>query len=300
MESARAIKKVVHTAEDQEWVHNLTNVVEENVVVGAYEKLGEAQWPIRNVLHGSWLGHPVHATVSDIPVGAWSTALVLDTAEIVFGKKELGPGADAAVAIGLVGASAASISGLADWKHTKGSTQRTGLLHGLLNGVATMLYLLSFVLRKSGARGPGQLVSTLGFACTAAGSYLGGELVFDRLVGVSRAESPDEPEDFTPIASVNDLQENAPYRFEVNDVPVVVVKSNGEFYALSDVCAHLGVALSDGEVHDGCITCPAHGSTFKLENGALVTGPSAYSQPTFEVRVNDGYVEIRKRSQSSD
>jgi nitrite reductase/ring-hydroxylating ferredoxin subunit/uncharacterized membrane protein len=296
MESARAIKQIVRRAENQTWVHDLTNTIEDKVVVDAYERLGQAQWPIRNVLHGSFMGHPLHATVSDIPTGAWATAMVLDTAEVAFGKKNLGPGADAAIAFGLVGASAASVSGWADWKHTKGSTQRTGLVHGLLNGAATGMYLTSLILRKSGARGAGQIVSTLGFGLTLAGAYLGGELVFDRMVSVNRAEPPAEPEEFTAIAAVDDLQEQTPYRFEVNDVPVVVVRSNGTFYALSDICAHLGRPLSGGEVHDGCITCPAHSSTFKLENGAVVTGPAAYSQPTFETRINEGYLEIRARN----
>jgi nitrite reductase/ring-hydroxylating ferredoxin subunit/uncharacterized membrane protein len=300
MESARTIKHAIHSVEQQEWVHDLTNKIEDNVVVGAYEKLGDAQWPIRNVLHGSFMGHPLHATITDVPTGAWTTAFVFDTAEIVFGKKDLGPGADAAIAVGLAGASVASVSGWADWKHTKGSTQRTGLIHGLLNGAATGFYLSSWILRKLGARGLGQVFSTIGFGLTIAGAYLGGELVFDRLVGVSRADVPDEPEEFTPIASVDDLQENVPYSFEVNEVPVVVVKSRGDFYALSDVCAHLGRPLSGGEVHDGCITCPAHGSTFKLENGAVVTGPAAYSQPTFDVRINEGYIEIRRRALTQD
>jgi nitrite reductase/ring-hydroxylating ferredoxin subunit/uncharacterized membrane protein len=294
MESARAIKKIVREAESQEWVHDLTNQVEEKVTE-TYDKLGEAQWPIRNVLHGSFMGHPLHATVTDIPTGAWTTAFVLDAADILFDQKQLAPGADAAIAVGLAGASAASASGWADWKHTKGSTQRTGLIHGMLNGAATAFYLTSFILRKTGLRGLGQVFSTLGFGLTLAGSYLGGELVFDRLVGTSRAELSEEPADFTPIAAENDLEEDTPYRFEVNEVPIVVVKSNGTFYALSDVCSHLSAPLSGGEVHDECITCPAHGSTFKLTNGAVVTGPTAYSQPTFDVRINDGYLEVRTR-----
>lgn len=297
METARAVKQAIHSVEQQEWVHELTNKIEDNVIVGAYEKLGDAQWPIRNVLHGSFMGHPLHATVTDIPTGAWATAMILDTAEIAFGKRELGPGADAAVGIGLAGASVASLSGWADWKHTKGSTQRTGLIHGLLNGAATGFYLISFILRKTGARRFGQVFSTVGFGLTLAGSYLGGELVFDQLVGVSRAKTSPEPEEFTPIASVDDFEDNKPYKFEVNGTEVVVVRSAGKFYALSDVCSHLGRPLSGGEVHDGCITCPAHGSTFKLENGAVVTGPAAYSQPAFDVRVNDGYVEVRSQHQ---
>lgn len=292
MESARAIKQVVQDVEQQEWVHDLTEKMEENIG-GVYNQLGATQIPIRDILHGSFMGHPLHAAVTDIPVGAWTTALVLDAVEIFLGKKNLAPGADAAIAIGLAGASVASASGWADWKHTNGSTKRTGLIHGLFNGAATGFYLASFVLRKTGLRGLGQAFSTVGFGLTLSGSYLGGELVFDRLVGTSRAELSKEPEEFTPIAAEDDLEENTPYRFEVNKIPIVVVRSNGTFYALSDVCSHLGAPLSGGEIHDNCIICPAHGSTFKLTNGAVVTGPTAYSQPTFDVRINDGYLEVR-------
>jgi nitrite reductase/ring-hydroxylating ferredoxin subunit/uncharacterized membrane protein len=293
MESARAIKRIVHDLQDAEWLEELSDFVEENVVVGTYEKLGEAQWPIRNMLHGSFMGHPLHPMVSDVPTGAWTTAFIFDVLDVVFKRRDLSPGADTAILIGLLGGSVTAISGWADWKHTKDGTQRAGLVHGLLNMGAAGLYLTSLLLRKGGARGLGQIVSTAGYGMVLAGAYIGGELVFDRWVGVSRAEAPAEPEQFTPIASVDDLEENTPYRFEVNEVPIVVVRQGGFFYALSDVCAHLGRPLSGGEVHNGCITCPAHGSTFKLENGAVVTGPSAYSQPTLDVRVRDGYVEVR-------
>lgn len=294
MESARVIKNVIRDVEEQEWLAALSKAVEENVVIGAYGKLGEKQWPIRNVLHGSFLGHPFHAMISDVPTGAWATAMVLDSGDALFGKQELGPGADAAITFGLAGASLAAVSGLADWKHTKDGTQHTGLVHGMFNLTAAGCYLSSLLLRRSGARGVGQIMSTVGFGLTLAGAYLGGELVFDRMVAVTRAEEPEEPAEFTPIASVDDLEEGTPYRFEVNDVPVVVVRQDGKFHALSDICAHLGRPLSGGTVHDGCITCPAHSSTFKLENGAVVHGPAAYPQPQFEVRERNGYVEIRK------
>jgi nitrite reductase/ring-hydroxylating ferredoxin subunit/uncharacterized membrane protein len=296
MESARAIKRVVHTVEDQEWLEQLSDLIEENVVVGAYEKLGESQWPIRNVLHGSFLGHPLHPVISDVPTGSWTTAFVLDIAEALSGRKDLGPGADAAISLGLVASVPTALSGLADWKHTKEETQRTGLVHGLLNLAAVGFYLFSLLLRRAGARGLGQVMSTIGFGLVFAGAYLGGELVFDRWVGTSRVKEPEGPEDFTPIGPVDDLEEATPYEFEVDGESIVVVRSGGVVYALSDVCAHLGRQLSGGEVHDGCITCPAHGSTYKLENGAVVTGPAAYPQPVFDVRIRDGQVEIRKPS----
>jgi nitrite reductase/ring-hydroxylating ferredoxin subunit len=70
-------------------------------------------------------------------------------------------------------------------------------------------------------------------------------------------------------------------------------KGVGEVYALADRCCHQSGPLSDGEFVDGCIVCPWHGSTFRLTDGMCVAGPATAPQPTFDVRLNDGLVEVR-------
>ncbi len=59
-----------------------------------------------NFLHGTWLGHPLHPVLSDVPLGAWTAALALDGIEAASGRRELGPGADAAITVGLGGVAA--------------------------------------------------------------------------------------------------------------------------------------------------------------------------------------------------
>lgn len=68
---------------------------------------GRAGRPIRNLLHGRWLGHPLHPALTDVPIGAWTVALVFDVPTMGRGRQALVPGADAAIEVGLVGAAGA-------------------------------------------------------------------------------------------------------------------------------------------------------------------------------------------------
>jgi nitrite reductase/ring-hydroxylating ferredoxin subunit len=79
----------------------------------------------------------------------------------------------------------------------------------------------------------------------------------------------------------------------LQDTTVVLARVNGEVHALADRCAHRGGALHEGELVDGCVECPLHGSRFRLADGSVERGPSAYPQPRYEVRVRDGRIAVR-------
>ena len=70
-----------------------------------------------------------------------------------------------------------------------------------------------------------------------------------------------------PLARIADVPANTPKAFEAGGQRIVVVNYEGKFYALDDLCPHLAVPLSRGEVRDACIVCPGHGSVFNLETG---------------------------------
>src|SRR5690242_11228166 len=72
--------------------------------------------PLRNVLDGKWLGTPLHPALTDVPVGATTTAVLLDAAQTVLRTPDLAVAADRALAVGVLGTLPAAMTGLADWR----------------------------------------------------------------------------------------------------------------------------------------------------------------------------------------
>src|SRR5215208_4546213 len=100
------------------------------VVRQAYESAGPGGRQAKNALHGVWLGHPLHPVFTDVPIGAWTTALALDAA--ANGDPGMRRAATFAIGVGLAGAAGAALSGLTDWSETDGRSRRAGLIHGLM------------------------------------------------------------------------------------------------------------------------------------------------------------------------
>jgi nitrite reductase/ring-hydroxylating ferredoxin subunit/uncharacterized membrane protein len=260
-----------------------------------HESLEHAE-SLKNVLHGVWLGHPLHPVLTDIPVGAWTTVAVLDAAAGTTPGDGYDRAAETAIAVGLAGAVGSAITGLTDWSETDGGSRRLGLVHGLINATATSLYVASLMARRRGHRAAGRGYSAVGYALLMAGAYLGGSLVYKNQIGVNRAANADLPEMFTRVARLEELVESQPKTAEINDTPIVMVRQGAEVFTLMARCAHAGGPLGDGKVEGRTIQCPWHGSTYDLSSGHVVEGPSAHPQPCLETRVIDGWVEVRGRS----
>lgn len=278
----------------QDWLDAAADAIQP-AVKETFEAGGEAGREIKNFLHGTWLGHPVHPMITDIPIGAWTTAAVLDVVELT-GEKKYAPGADAAIAVGLVGAIGAAVTGITDWSETNGHSRKIGLMHGLLNTAAAALYGTSLVCRSKKERGTGIGLALLGYAVTGAAAYLGGHMVYNEQVGVDHtADTHEYPHEFVAVLAEDDLAENQMKCVETGGVPVMLARQNGEIYAMQNNCSHMGGPLYEGELlDDGSVRCPWHGSRFALEDGRVLDGPSTYNQPHFETRVRDGQIEVKK------
>src|SRR5438477_3278144 len=194
MESTRALSRIA----DQPALDPIAEPLSQ-AVRDAYELAGPAGQQMKNAVHGVWLGHPLHPVFTDLPIGAWTTALVLDAAAAASHDRGMERAADVAIAVGLAGAAAAAVTGLTDWSETSGRSRRTGLVHGLLNIAATTLYAAAYVLRRNGSRSAGQTCAIAGYSVALGSAWLGGDLVYDQRVGVNHADA-DEPEAFTPVA----------------------------------------------------------------------------------------------------
>src|SRR6185295_5050036 len=170
--------------------------------------------------------------LTDVPLGAWTAAFALDAMESISGRKELGAGADMAIAVGLVGAAGAAVTGLTDWSETDGKARRTGLVHGLLNIAATTLYCAAYLLRRNGSRETGQRLAIAGYAVALGSAWLGGDLVYDQRVGVTHADG-EEPEKFTTVARSADVPEGTMKHVEKNDADLLLARRHDRVCALA-------------------------------------------------------------------
>jgi nitrite reductase/ring-hydroxylating ferredoxin subunit/uncharacterized membrane protein len=265
----------------------------QGAVSRAFTAAGPAGREAKNFLHGTWLGHPLHPALTDIPIGAWTAALALDGLEAVTGRHEFAAGADASIAVGLAGAVGAAATGLTDWSATDGRARNIGLVHGLLNSGAALLYATSLAMRYRNERRTGVGLSLLGYTVAAAAAYLGGHMVYGERIGVDHAPVDSLPDDYVPVLPEADLHEGELKKVECQGVPVLLVRRQGEVFALAETCSHLGGPLSEGTLQGDVVQCPWHGSRFCIRDGSVVDGPATFPQPRIAVRVRDGIIEVR-------
>jgi nitrite reductase/ring-hydroxylating ferredoxin subunit/uncharacterized membrane protein len=284
--------RAIQIVDRQDWLEPLADRLQSTLSHTA-TAVGSAGQQVEDVLHGRWLGHPLHPALVNLPLGAWTVAAALDALEEVSGNRALGSGADAAISLGLVGALGAALTGIADWRHTEGQARRVGLAHGLLNTGALALYTTSLLLRRFKARRAGRGVAMLGYMVANASAYLGGHLVFNEQIGVDHTADQQLPRVFVPVMSAAELPENTLHRVTAEGMPVLLLRRGEQIYAIAETCAHLGGPLVEGKCEDLSVICPWHGSRFSLETGDVLKGPSTYPQPCFETRIQQGQIEVR-------
>ena len=285
MESTNALMRVAENPAIDHVAEPLSKAVR-----GAYEAAGPIGTPVKNALHGVWLGHPLHPVFTDLPIGAWTTALALDAASN--GDPGMRRAATFAIGVGLTGALGAAVTGLTDWSETDGRSRRAGLVHGLLNLTATALFTTAFALRKKDSHEGGRKCAWAGYAIAVGAAYLGGDLVYDQRIGVTHADTQ-FPEEFTPILASAALADNSMVCARAGSADVLLVRQHGRVCALAHSCAHLGGPLSEGTLKDRSVVCPWHGSEFSLEDGRVLNGPATQNQPCLVARERDGQIEVK-------
>lgn len=246
---------------------------------------------LRAVLHGRPLGHPMHPMLVQIPIGAWSSAAVLD---LVPGARRH---AHLMVALGTVAAVPAAWAGWVDWAEQHEQQMRTGLVHAVGMGAAIGLYGGSWAARGRGRHGWGRVLGFTGLTVASAGGFLGGHLAYRQSAGANKTEPVAhlvEP-GWHALGPVDAFPVGEACRRVVGEVPVLVVReSEHAVHVLAARCSHFSGPLPEGELVDGRIRCPWHGSVFRVADGWNVDGPATAPQPRFDTRTDgDGTLHVR-------
>ncbi|MGH2472390.1 MAG: Rieske 2Fe-2S domain-containing protein [Candidatus Limnocylindria bacterium] len=242
---------------------------------------------LKDFLGGVWLGHPLHPAITDVPIGAYLVALVLDLS----GQRAA---ATAAIGVGIVFMLLAALAGYADYIDLEGKSRRFGTVHSALMVVALVAYIVSFVMRLGATPSAAELwLSVIGFLIVITSAYVGGELVYNLGTQVDRHAWRGGGTKWTAL-DVTDIPADKPVKAKAGAQTLVVVRRSSGLDALHDVCAHQGCSLSEGKIVGDTIECQCHGSRYRLGDGLVVRGPAVFDQPHYEVREADGKLEVRR------
>ncbi|MGV0627611.1 Rieske 2Fe-2S domain-containing protein [Mycolicibacter minnesotensis] len=294
----RASHRLLETLARQAWLDRPSYRLE-NVVSLVFNAFGGSRNRVANFLNGVWLGHPVHPPLASLTTGAIGTTVALDGLSLLSGGSSsemlsASRFAQRALGLGIAANVASAVTGVTDWQHTHEQDRRIGLVHGVLNLVATGLYIQSWRLRRSGRHLLGAAVSAGGYGITSASGFLGGALVFGSGIGIDQSGERLRIDDWTPVLPAAELPADKKLkRIEVDGVGVVLYRDGDTVSAFAGWCPHLAAPMQDGWVDRGRIVCPWHGSQFDIDSGAVVRGPAAAPLPCYSARIRAEMVELR-------
>jgi nitrite reductase/ring-hydroxylating ferredoxin subunit/uncharacterized membrane protein len=249
---------------------------------------------VRDLLHGTWLGHPLHPVLVQAPVGAFLSAAVLD---LLPGQRRA---AGTLIAAGTAASLPAAAAGITDWATLGREQRRVGLVHATGNTVALSLYVGSLAARGRGRPGLGRALAYAGLSAAGASAYLGGHLAYTQGAGVNAAVSDLRrvPDGWQPVAELAALPNGKPVVRHAGDVPILLYRTGDRVTAFVERCAHACGPLGEGDVvgvgEQACVVCPWHGSTFQLTDGRVVHGPASTDQPALRTRISRGHVEVAR------
>jgi nitrite reductase/ring-hydroxylating ferredoxin subunit len=252
---------------------------------------------VKDVLHGTWLGHPLHPVLVQVPVGSWVSAGLLDAIPA------MRPAATVLITTGVAASLPAAASGAADWSEQGTGVRRLGVVHAVANTVALGLYVGSLAARAKGRGTLGRVLSYAGLGIAGGSAAIGGHMSYAQSSGASHAATAARAltSDWIDLGPLDDLPEGRPaLRTGTGSgaaVPLAAVRRGGRVDVFVGACSHLSGPLHEGTVEEvrghACLVCPWHDSAFDLDNGEPRRGPAANPQEKLEVRMEAGRVMAR-------
>jgi nitrite reductase/ring-hydroxylating ferredoxin subunit/uncharacterized membrane protein len=249
--------------------------------------------PVQNFLNGSWLGHPVHAVVTDVPIGAMTVSIIAD----VIGQPVV---ADVSLLLGVLAMVASAVTGAADYTEVDGTARNRATVHSVIMVVALVLYVISLAIRSGSPadRLAPILISLVAYLLLSLGAAIGGDLVY--LIGthVNRHAWRGAGAKWLKLelGDLADIPEGGPTKLKAGINELAVVREGDRILAVHAQCAHAGGPLAEGTLVGGVIECPWHGSRYRMADGHNVRGPAMYDQPAYDVRrAEGGGWEVRRQ-----
>jgi nitrite reductase/ring-hydroxylating ferredoxin subunit/uncharacterized membrane protein len=251
--------------------------------------------PIKDFLNGTWLGHPVHAAITDVPIGAMTVSIIAD----VLGQPLV---ADVSMLIGVLAIVATAVTGFADYTDVDGTARNRATVHSVVMLTVLVVYAISLVARSGNPpdRALPIGLAVVGYVLLLAGGEIGGDLVYLTGVHVNRHAWRGSGQKWVALdlGGLADIPQGGPTKLRAGINDLAVIRDGERILALHAVCSHAGGPIAEGTIVNGDrIECPWHGSRFRLANGHVVRGPSMYDLPAYDVRrAEGGGWEVRRQA----
>ena len=266
-----------------------------SVMDAIYGGLGRPGKLLQDFLNGSWLGHSLHPVVVDVVVGGSTVAVLLQVLSW-FGVADLRTALLWVLALTGLAALSAIVSGLTDFKDTATGDERAIVgLHGLINIVATVIFIAAFLVLRSGGDAAAGWLIVVAYAVLSTGAFIGGHVVFKYgyMVNYNAFAGGKKAKEFTAVLPAAELVEGTPTKAMLGTTGLVVVRRGDLVWALKETCSHAGGPLAEGTQEGYSIVCPWHASAFRLGDGAVRHGPATTRQMAYRARINGDQVEVQ-------
>jgi nitrite reductase/ring-hydroxylating ferredoxin subunit/uncharacterized membrane protein len=237
--------------------------------------------PIQSFLNGTWLGHPVHAVVTDVPIGALTVSIIADLINqpIV---------ADVSLVLGILAMLASAVTGAADYTVVDGTARNRATVHSAIMVASLVIYASSLLIRSGSPadRLVPIVLSVVAYLLLSLGANIGGDLVYAIGTHVNRHAWRGAGTKWIrlDLGDLPDIPEGGPTRLKAGINELAVIREGDRILAVHAQCAHAGGPLAEGPIVGDAIQCPWHGSRFKMTDGHVIRGPALYDQPAYEVR----------------
>jgi nitrite reductase/ring-hydroxylating ferredoxin subunit/uncharacterized membrane protein len=249
--------------------------------------------------------HPIHPMLVVMPIGLLIGSWIFDLIGKATNNELLWAASYYCAIAGIVAGFCAAIPGLIDWFSVvppKSSAKNRGLLHGGLNVLVLVAFIIVAVHRSNATAEPGGFelgLMTISIIVLGISGWLGGTLAYRNQIGVDHryanaGEFKERELDSweRPACNQSELSEGQMMLVRVGGERVVVGRCSEGMIAFSDHCTHKGGSLSDGALVGCTVQCPWHGSQFDVHTGRVVAGPAKSKIDVSEVEVRGGEVYV--------
>jgi nitrite reductase/ring-hydroxylating ferredoxin subunit/uncharacterized membrane protein len=251
--------------------------------------------------------HPLHPMLVAFPLALWIVSIIFDLLGLALHNPALWAAGFYAIVAGIVGGALAAVPGIIDWLSVvppQSSAKKRGFIHGSVNSVVLILFIVEAVRRGAAATVPDAIsviLSIVGIILLSYSGWLGGTLVYRNQIGVDHryASAGIWKErtiaDWTrPICNVGELAQGQMMLATIAGERVVIGKCPEGVVAFSDHCTHKGGTLADGTLIGCAVQCPWHGSQFDIHTGRVISGPAQRQITTYATRIQDGEVYVSR------